>query len=374
MNVKELEYKVIDRLNIDVDRLFEELKLEIEAIDKTVICLALLGYTREEIANLIFPNEKGKSQKIGDRLSKNIYPRFTSLIIKQTKEVEKQEEIAGNWARILNFLLDPAQGFRLNPPSQLNDDAFQASFGREIFLYPPDRQIVKLQQSGTLYYQQGLYYQALNAWLTANQEELLRSSTIDPEVTIYINNCAIAHQRQMLEESSINVYTSAVVVPYYHNQGRIAAETLKGIAQIQLQTNWHLLCQAKIDRQFELSSEARQLLSDPFQTATKIALRVLIVNDPNNLYDSVNQTATALAKLAPQEKIVAVIGHYSSEMTATALAIYDRSGIPLINSSSTSDELSSLDSMTSYRLTTPDLFNARHLIEMLAVKLDVELR
>ncbi|MCY7337126.1 MAG: hypothetical protein LH613_13090 [Chamaesiphon sp.] len=133
--------------------MFEELKLEIEAIDKTVICLALLGYTREEIANLIFHNEKGKSQKIGDRLSKNIYPRFTSLIIKQTKEVEKQEEIAGNWARILNFLLDPAQGFRLNPPSQLNDDGFQASFGREIFLYPPDHNIVKLQQSGTLYYQ-----------------------------------------------------------------------------------------------------------------------------------------------------------------------------------------------------------------------------
>lgn len=64
---------------------------------------------------------------------------------------------------------------------------------------------------------------------------------------------------------------------------------------------------------------------------------------------------------------MAVIGHYSSEMTATALAIYDRSGIPLINSSSTSDELSSFDSIAFYRLTTLDLVNARHLIEMLAV-------
>jgi branched-chain amino acid transport system substrate-binding protein len=208
--------------------------------------------------------------------------------------------------------------------------------------------------------------------LSANQLELSRYGTSNPEEIVYINNCAIALQEEKLKQGNVNIYTIAVVVPYYHNQGRIAAEMLKGIAQLQLQINWHIFCQAKLEKEFGLSSEAIETLINTWQTNPKIALRVLITNDPNNLYDPLNQTATALVKLVHSANIMAVIGHYSSEMTATALTIYAEHGMPLINSSSTSDELSNLsigNRMAFYRLNSPDRVNAKYLIDTLAAKL-----
>ncbi len=55
----------------------------------------------------------------------------------------EQEEIAGNWVKIINFLLNPQNGYKLNPAPQLNSDNFQGSFGRQVFLYPPNQEIVK---------------------------------------------------------------------------------------------------------------------------------------------------------------------------------------------------------------------------------------
>jgi hypothetical protein len=66
-------------------------------------------------------------QQIRDRLANNIYPRIAELM-----QVE-QEEIAGKWVVILNFLLAPKTGYKLNPAPQLNSDNFQGSFGRQIF-------------------------------------------------------------------------------------------------------------------------------------------------------------------------------------------------------------------------------------------------
>jgi hypothetical protein len=82
-------------------------------------------------------------QQIRDRLANNIYPRIAELM-----QVE-QEEIAGKWVVILNFLLAPKTGYKLNPAPQLNSDNFQGSFGRQIFLYPPNQEIVQLQIEGT---------------------------------------------------------------------------------------------------------------------------------------------------------------------------------------------------------------------------------
>jgi len=102
--------------------------------------------------------------------------------------------------------------------------------------------------------------------------------------------------------------------------------------------------------------------------ASPLALKIFIVNDPNNLYDPYNQTAENLVQLAPELNLLAVIGHYSSEMTAKALDVYTKHSILLVNSSSTSNEFSLLtggEALSFFRLTTPDCFNAKRLADYL---------
>ena len=123
-----------------------------------------------------------------------------------------QEQIAGNWVIILNFLLNTNNGYKLNPAPQLNNDNFQGSFGRQIFLYPPNPEIVKFQIEGTQFYQQGLYYQALKCFLWAWKKELEVYGIGNPEILIYINNCLIEYKQSLLQTRGIEVYTLAVVV------------------------------------------------------------------------------------------------------------------------------------------------------------------
>jgi branched-chain amino acid transport system substrate-binding protein len=103
-------------------------------------------------------------------------------------------------------------------------------------------------------------------------------------------------------------------VPIHHDRGQIAAETLQGIAQIQLQIN------AQIQ---ELELDRLYLDISPLQNLPiihhKIAIKILIVNDINNLYDGNDRTAQSLTKLASKLNLIAVIGHYSSEATRRAL-------------------------------------------------------
>ena len=346
--------QVITELDINIELFFQKLdilpnKKQLSEFDQTIICQSLLGYSRQQIANIVNLSE----QNIRDRLSKSIYPKISELM------QVYQEQIAGNWVIILNFLLNTNNGYKLNPAPQLNNDNFQGSFGRQIFLYPPNPEIVKFQIEGTQFYQQGLYYQALKCFLCAWKKELEVYGIGNPEILIYINNCLIEYKQSLLQTRGIEVYTLAVVVPFYHNHGHVAAEILRGIAQIQLQLNIRLY------NFFTLNN-----------TVYPLALRILIVNDPNNLYASYNQTAENLANLASQLNLIAIIGHYSSEMTKQALEFYSQKGLVLVNSSSTSNELSYLsggESLSFFRLTTQDSINAKKLGEylknILAVKI-----
>jgi ABC-type branched-subunit amino acid transport system substrate-binding protein len=360
--------QVVEQLNINVDLFFEDLNriseklgfTKLEELDKKIICQSLLGHSPQEIANLLanFPY-----QTIRDRLSKRIYGAIAELM-----QVE-QKQIARNWTRIINFILNPHNGYKLNPAPQLNSDNFQGSFGRQIFLYPPNQEIVQFQIKGTQLYQRGLYYQALLCFLEAWEQEKKIYGRGNPEVLIYINNCLLEYKQARLQERNIKTYTLAVVAPFHHNQGHVANEILRGVAQIQLQINLQSFDMNYLKRQGILDT----VLPNPFfplsRMDNRIALRILIVNDPNNLYDPYNQTAENLANLAPQLNLIAVLGHYSSEMTKKALSFYSRNGLILINSSSTSNELSHLSvdkSSSFFRLTTQDSVNAAQLIRYLA--------
>ncbi len=174
----------IEQLNINIELFFEKLatgsnKKELSELDREIICQSLLGNSRQHIAKILNSPE----QKIRDRLSNNIYPRIAELM-----QLD-QEQIAGNWVKLLNLLLHCDRGYKLNTAPQLNNDNFQGSFGRQIFLYPPNQDIVELQIQGTKFYQQGLYYQALKCFIWAGKKEREIYHIGNPEVLIYINNC-----------------------------------------------------------------------------------------------------------------------------------------------------------------------------------------
>ncbi|MEA5513607.1 ABC transporter substrate-binding protein [Nodularia sp. UHCC 0506] len=355
--------QVIEQLSINISLFFEKLeasanKKPLSDLDKKIICQSLLGYSRQQIANIA----KLSEQNIRDRLSKYIYPR-----IAETLQVE-QEQIAGNWVVILNLLLEPNKNYKLNPPPQLNNDNFQGSFGRQIFLHPPNQEIVQFQIEGTQFYQQGLYYQALKCFISAWKKELEIYKTGNSEVLIYINNCLIEYKQSLLQTKKIKTYTLAVVVPFHHNQGHVAAEILQGIAQIQLQINLPVFEKLSVDKEINLDDIKPDKFFNLNNTGSQISLKILIVNDPNNLYDPYNQTAENLANLAPQLNLIAIIGHYSSEMTQKALHFYSQNSLALVNSSSTSNELSHLSrgkSLSFFRITTQDSVSAAYLASYL---------
>lgn len=400
----------IEALGIDLDRLWQHLNLEED--DKCIVVQSLLGCSRQEIAvqavaqwsqcseteiqsdldrirerldqlKQTFPNLskaerqaklpkpdqdlhtqlKRTDQRIGDRLSGTVYPAFAKLM------TVHKGAIAGNWAKILNFLYAPQNGYRLNPPLQLNSDSFQGSLGRQIFLPPPNQAVAQVQRAGTQFYQRGLYYQAFNAFSSAWRQEQANFGRGNPEVLIYLNNCLVELYRDRWRALDIKSYLVAVVVPFHHNQGQVAAEILRGIAQLQWQTNWHCLKKGRFDRELDLGGFLQIELDETFEFGHPIALQVMVVNDLNRVYDADNPTAERLASLAAELNLMAVIGHYSSEMTEKALPFYALAGVPLINASSTSDNLSRLnDSLRQsfFRLTTPDAFNAAALMRYLA--------
>jgi branched-chain amino acid transport system substrate-binding protein len=360
--------QIVEQLSIDIDLFLEQLNAgstKLSELDKNIVCQLLIGRSRQHVAKTL----NLPSQSVGDRLNKYIYPKVADLM-----QVE-QEQIAGNWTTILNFLIHPSHGYRLNPPPQLNNDNFQGSFGRQLFLYASDQKIVQVQIEGTRFYQQGLYYQALKCFLTAWKQELEVCGVGNPEVLIYINNCLIEYQHALLQQRKVQIYTLAVVVPFHHNQGLVAAEILRGIAQNQLQVNLQCLDKISSETEVVLNEIKPSSFFNLNDTSHKIALRLLIVNDPNNLHDPYNQTAETLAKLAPQLNLTAIIGHYSSEMTRKALHFYSRAGIVLVNASSTSSQLSNLstgEALSFFRLTTQDSVNAVQLADYLIGRASVE--
>ncbi len=351
---------VNERLGIDIELFFHDLasisieRSQLNNLDRQIICASLLGQDRHEITNTISINS---SSYVRDRLSDRIYPTIGILMSVDLAEVRNK------WLVILNWLLDPAQKYRLHPPAQLNADNFQASFGRQVFLYAHDRQIGNAQIRAANYYQSGSWYFAQRYFLAAwhSGRELFQSGS--PEILIYINNCAIERHASQLRARGISIRTIAIVVPIYHDNGQIAAQTLQGIAQIQLQINVRV-------RELELDNIFPDIsrLDSGSILAHESALKISIVNDINNLYDGHDRTAENLTRLASSLNLMAVIGHYSSEATQRALPVYAQAEMVLVNSSSTSDRLSLLeigDELCFFRIPPRDAINAASLVSFL---------
>lgn len=128
----------------------------------------------------------------------------------------------------------------------------------------------------------------------------------DPETLIYLNNAR-------LEAGNAKAYTIAAVVPLGDNNDTInsSKDLLQGVAQAQDEFN---------------QSHKHE----------KIGLKVLVARDQNQ-----SEGAKNIAQLLSQEStILAVVGHFRSDTTLTAMEVYKKNHLLLISPTATSEDLS----------------------------------
>ncbi|WP_445240978.1 ABC transporter substrate-binding protein [Microcoleus vaginatus] len=154
-----------------------------------------------------------------------------------------------------------------------------------------------------------------------------REDRRDPETLIYINNA-------LLEASGAEYYTIAIVVPIRRNQdgsianANLAEELLRGIAQAQTEVNLSLIS----------NESKRDFPGQGFLQPKAIngkGLKVIIADD-GNIKSYAVQRANYLVE---RPDILALIGHYTSDMTVETVDIYNRHKLVALSPGSTTEEL-----------------------------------
>lgn len=157
------------------------------------------------------------------------------------------------------------------------------------------------------------YSQAITDFTAA-----LQSNRNDPESLIYLNNASIGTQPTV---------TIAVSVPAT-KASNYALEILRGVAQAQSEVNQAGGVNGKL-------------------------LRVLVINDDND-----PKVCTEVANALVQDaSVLGVVGHFGSDATLAAGAVYQQAGLAMVSPTSTSVQLSSLGNAV-YRTVPSDRFTA----------------
>jgi eukaryotic-like serine/threonine-protein kinase len=168
------------------------------------------------------------------------------------------------------------------------------------------------------------YPEALKLFKQSWQQEKRK----DPETLIYINNA-------LLMATKAEYYTIAIVVPTRRNPDgsivntNLAEELLRGVAQAQTEVNLSLLTPNDSNKDFP----GREFL-EPKRIKGK-GLRVVIADDLNIESEAIKRANSLVTK----PDILAVIGHYTSEMTLATVEIYNTNKLVAISPGSTTEEL-----------------------------------
>ena len=133
-------------------------------------------------------------------------------------------------------------------------------------------------------------------------EAALQEQKNDPESLVYLNNAKVGDNE---------AYTIAVVIPASAKLIGPALAILRGVAQAQNDIN-----------------EANGINGTP--------LKVLILNDKGRVDDAVDVASTLVA----DERVLGVVGHYSSGTTLAAADQYEAGQLPMISPTSTAVEIS----------------------------------
>ncbi|NJM63417.1 MAG: ABC transporter substrate-binding protein [Oscillatoriales cyanobacterium RU_3_3] len=180
------------------------------------------------------------------------------------------------------------------------------------------------KQRGIIEFASGNYPESLKMFKQSWKEDRR-----DPETLIYMNNA-------LLKAIGADHYTIAIVVPIRRNQyGKIvsatlAEELLRGIAQAQTEINSSLI---KANDSSNKDFPGRDFLqAKPLKNK---GLKVIIADDSNIKAEAVKKANS----LVQNPEILAVIGHYTSDMTVETVDIYNNNKLVAISPGSTTEEL-----------------------------------
>ena len=209
------------------------------------------------------------------------------------------------------------------------------------------------KQRGINEFAEGNYPEALKLL-----KQSWREDRRDPETLIYINNA-------LLKAINAEYYTIAIVVPIRRNQdgstlnANLAEELLRGIAQAQTEVNLGLLAANENNKDFP-----GQGFLEPKAIKGK-GLKVIIADDGNIKSYAVQRANYLVA----QPDILAVIGHYTSDMTVETVDIYDRNKQVAISPGSTTEELTRKPRKYFFRTAPTTSIEAEGLVnQLLSVK------
>jgi branched-chain amino acid transport system substrate-binding protein len=181
----------------------------------------------------------------------------------------------------------------------------------------------------------------------------LRKDKNDPETLIYLNN-AIAQQGATTNTSEKLLIATSILIGAEEN---VAAETLRGVAQVQSELNCGL---EEISRAIQ---DSQHTLNCQGGINGKL-LQVEIADDEDNS-DFATQIAQALVN---KPNILGVIGHHSSDTTLAAGSIYGKNGLVVISSTSTSVNLTDFNEYV-FRTVPSDEIAAKNLVDYMLKKL-----
>jgi branched-chain amino acid transport system substrate-binding protein len=176
----------------------------------------------------------------------------------------------------------------------------------------------------------------------------LRTDKNDPEALIYLNN-AIAQQRVTTNTGEKLVIAPSVPIGW---EEKVAAETLRGVAQAQSELNCGL---KEISRAIE---DTQHTLNCHDGINGKL-LQVEIADDEDKP-DLAQQVAKAFVD-DHQNNILGVIGHHSSDTTMAAGSIYEQNHLVVISSTSTSSDLTDFNEYV-FRTVPSDAIAAQNLV------------
>lgn len=210
------------------------------------------------------------------------------------------------------------QSDRQSTPDRISN---RISWGNELFIDTPNR----LKRQGIEAYNSQDYRKAIDYW-----QQSLAEFPNDPEAVIYLNNARIGNGK------SYSIVVSAPI----GSDINTAQEILRGVAQAQAEIN------------------DRGGIED-------VPFKVAIANDDND-----PKIAQKLARsFAENPDILAVVGHFSSDVTLAAASVYEQSGLVAISPTSTSVSISQAGDYI-FRTVPSDRYAGNALAEYFLEQLD----
>ncbi len=172
----------------------------------------------------------------------------------------------------------------------------------------------------------------------------------DPDILIYMNNAKVRYWHQ--KKPTKPIYTIVAAVPAGIEQGQ---HILFGVAHDQHQV---------VNRKMKIEEEPEVYLE--IGIADDLNKPAQAVEIANKLIEPSINGADNKAR-----SILAVIGHYSSEVTCAALPTYSKAELPIISATSSMSELRKKcgdNNQVFFRTISSTQFEARSLIELLEHK------